>query len=292
MTEPVFGIDLGTTNSVIAWVRDGKPEVLVPDGEPIVPSIVGLDPQGQLLVGIPARNQRAAFPERTIASIKRKMGTDEKVKLGDRTLTPPEVSALVLRELARRGSLAAGVPVRKAVITVPAFFQDAQRAATRLAGEIAGLEVVRLLNEPTAAPTSRTSCTTRRSRERCGAGLPGVSRRIPRQRHLQPLPRRPHLADGARARGLAVAQPGLGRVAARRQPYRHRVGRRRAAIAGHAVVAAAGVARAASRPARVAPERRRPGGEFRGRLDGLGHPPQRASWLRRCATLRPRSTDE
>jgi molecular chaperone DnaK (HSP70) len=151
MSEPVFGIDLGTTNSVIAWVRDGKPECLAADGDPIVPSVVGLDPAGKLLVGIPAQRQRAAFPERTVASIKRKMGSDDKVALGEQKLTPPEVSALILKELARRAQDATGTRVRKVVITVPAFFQDAQRAATRLAGEIAGLEVVRLLNEPTAA---------------------------------------------------------------------------------------------------------------------------------------------
>ena len=151
MSEPIFGIDLGTTNSVIAWVRDGKPECLAIDGDPIVPSVVGLDPSGKLLVGVPAQRQRAAFPERTVASIKRKMGNDEKVRLGEQQLTPPEVSALILKEMARVAEQATGTRVRKVVVTVPAFFQDAQRAATRLAGEIAGLEVVRLLNEPTAA---------------------------------------------------------------------------------------------------------------------------------------------
>ncbi len=151
MTEPIFGIDLGTTNSVIAWVRDGKPECLAIDGDPIVPSVVGLDPSGKLLVGVPAQRQRAAFPERTVASIKRKMGNDEKVPLGEQQLTPPEVSALILKEMARVAEQATGTRVRKVVVTVPAFFADAQRAATRLAGEIAGLEVVRLLNEPTAA---------------------------------------------------------------------------------------------------------------------------------------------
>ncbi|MBK8979489.1 MAG: Hsp70 family protein [Planctomycetes bacterium] len=151
MSEPVFGIDLGTTNSVIAVVRDGVPTVLDVAGAAIVPSVVGLDPAGTLLVGAAARNQRAAYPERTISSVKRRMGSDDRIRLGNRELTPPEVSALILKELCRGAAVATGQPVRRVVITVPAFFQDAQRAATRLAGEIAGLDVVRLINEPTAA---------------------------------------------------------------------------------------------------------------------------------------------
>ncbi|MGE0145305.1 MAG: Hsp70 family protein [Planctomycetota bacterium] len=151
MSEPIFGIDLGTTNSVIAVVRDGKPEVLAIDGSPIVPSVVGFDPTGQLLVGNRARNQRAAFPDRTISSVKRRMGSSDRIRLAHHELAPPEVSALILKELCRGAQLASGIPVRRVVITVPAFFQDAQRAATRAAGEIAGLEVVRLINEPTAA---------------------------------------------------------------------------------------------------------------------------------------------
>jgi molecular chaperone DnaK (HSP70) len=151
MSEPIFGIDLGTTNSVIAVVRDGKPEVLAIDGSPIVPSVVGFDPSGLLVVGSRARNQRAAFPDRTIASIKRRMGSSDVIQLADRELTPPEVSALILKELCRGAQIATGERVRRVVITVPAFFQDAQRAATRAAGEIAGLDVVRLINEPTAA---------------------------------------------------------------------------------------------------------------------------------------------
>jgi molecular chaperone DnaK (HSP70) len=151
MSRSVFGIDLGTTNSVIAVVRDGVPRVLDVAGASLLPSVVGLDAAGRLLVGAPARNQRAAFPERTVASVKRRMGQSEPVRLGDRSLTPPEVSALILRELCRGAEQATGERVERVVITVPAFFQDAQRAATRLAGEIAGLEVVRLINEPTAA---------------------------------------------------------------------------------------------------------------------------------------------
>lgn len=151
MSEPVFGIDLGTTNSVIAWVSNGRAECIARDGNPIVPSVVGLDPQGRLLVGVAARNQRAAFPERTAVSIKRSMGTDARITLGGQEFAPPELSAMILKDLARRGEEATGQRVRRVVITVPAFFQDAQREATRQAGEIAGLEVVRLINEPTAA---------------------------------------------------------------------------------------------------------------------------------------------
>lgn len=151
MSETVFGIDLGTTNSAIAFVDAGKPQVLDLSGNVLLPSVVGLDDAGGLLIGEAARNQRAAYPERTIASIKRRMGRGGAVALGDRELTPPEVSALILKELCRHAQVATGQPVRKVIITVPAFFQDAQRAATLQAGEIAGLEVVRLINEPTAA---------------------------------------------------------------------------------------------------------------------------------------------
>lgn len=151
MSDSIFGIDLGTANSVIAVVQDGAPRVLAVADGLLLPSVLGLDPAGNLLVGERARNQRAAYPERSLSSVKRHMGSDRALRLGDRELTPPEASALILKELARGAEAATGEPVRRVVITVPAFFQDAQRAATRLAGEIAGLEVVRLINEPTAA---------------------------------------------------------------------------------------------------------------------------------------------
>jgi len=126
-------------------------EVLAADGEQIMPSYVGLSPEGQLLVGTPARNQYILYPERTVKSIKRLMGSDQRVVMGEQTYSPPEISALILRALKARAEAALGVPVTRAVITVPAYFSDAQRQATRDAGEIAGLEVVRILNEPTAA---------------------------------------------------------------------------------------------------------------------------------------------
>src|SRR5271157_201204 len=149
--EPIVGIDLGTTNSEVALVRDGQPHVLVEDGDPILPSFVGLSEDGRLLVGKAARNQWVLAPERTVKSIKRKMGQDVKVQLGDQQYRPQEISAMILRALKDRACSQLGVQVKKAVITVPAYFSDAQRNATREAGELAGLEVVRILNEPTAA---------------------------------------------------------------------------------------------------------------------------------------------
>jgi molecular chaperone DnaK len=121
------------------------------NGDLILPSVVGLDADGKLLVGRPARNRYVLAPEQTIRSIKRKMGQETTVRLGDRDYTPQEVSAIILRTLKTRAEHALGKPVAKAVITVPAFFNDAQREATREAGELAGLEVVRIINEPTAA---------------------------------------------------------------------------------------------------------------------------------------------
>src|SRR6202048_153900 len=148
--DVIVGIDLGTTNSEIAIIRDGQPHVFAEDGDPILPSFVGLSEDGRLLVGQAARNQWVLAPERTVKSIKRKMGQDVKVRLGDQEYRPQEISAMILRKLRDRAA-ACGVPVDRAVITVPAYFNDAQRQATREAGELAGLEVVRILNEPTAA---------------------------------------------------------------------------------------------------------------------------------------------
>ena len=149
--ETILGIDLGTTNSEVAIIRDGKVEVLKEDGEPILPSVVGLDAGGQLLVGAAARNQWVLAPDRTVRSIKRRMGTAETVRLGDQSYTPQEISAFILRKLKERAEKELGHAVHKAVITVPAFFNEMQREATREAGELAGLEVMRIINEPTAA---------------------------------------------------------------------------------------------------------------------------------------------
>jgi molecular chaperone DnaK (HSP70) len=149
--ELIVGIDLGTTNSEIAAFVGDRPQVLGHGKTKMLPSCVGISASGELLVGESAKNQLLVYPEQTVRSIKRKMGSDEKVSLGTKTFTPQEISAIILRELAQWGQKQLNKPVKKAVITVPAYFSDAQRQATREAGELAGLEVVRILNEPTAA---------------------------------------------------------------------------------------------------------------------------------------------
>lgn len=146
------GIDLGTTNSEVSIVENGQARVLPgEDGDPILPSCVGFSETGKLLVGREALRQYAAAPERTVKSIKRWMGTDHKTKLGDREYLPHEISAMILRALKQRAETELGEPVTQAVITVPAYFTDAQRQATKTAGEIAGFEVLQIINEPTAA---------------------------------------------------------------------------------------------------------------------------------------------
>jgi len=148
----IVGIDLGTTNSEVAVIQAGKPFV-IPDeeGRLILPSFVGMSPAGELLVGQPAKHQYIAEPENTVRSIKRKMGTDTRITLGGQVYTPPEISAFILRKLKEIAEEYLGEQVDQAVITVPAYFSDAQRQATRDAGEIAGLKVARIINEPTAA---------------------------------------------------------------------------------------------------------------------------------------------
>jgi len=175
-TERIVGIDLGTTNSLVAYMQGANP-VVIPgdDGLNLVPSVVALVENGQPVVGNSARRYLIETPERAVYSIKRLMGRGVediqeelklfpfrlaedlqpgevlRIKLGDRTFTPPEISALILRQLKRSAERFFGAPVTKAVITVPAYFNDAQRQATKDAGRIAGLEVLRLVNEPTAA---------------------------------------------------------------------------------------------------------------------------------------------
>lgn len=151
MSSIIVGIDLGTTNSELACIRDGKVEVIPIHGGKIMPSCVGLDASGQLIVGQKARNQLVAAPESTLISIKRRMGEAVKVPLGSHEFSPEEVSSFILKELKTEAEKVLGEPVTKAVITVPAFFNEHQRKATQIAGELAGLEVVRILNEPTAA---------------------------------------------------------------------------------------------------------------------------------------------
>ena len=147
----IVGIDLGTTNSGVAIVRNGAPQMLPHGDERIIPSVVGYSPAGQWLVGTPARNQYVLSPENTVRSIKREMGTDTRVQLAGRAFSPPEVSAFILRELKTIAERNLGEGISDAVITVPAYFSDAARQATRDAGQIAGFNVRRIINEPTAA---------------------------------------------------------------------------------------------------------------------------------------------
>src|SRR5882757_8565157 len=149
------GIDLGTTNSVIAATEDGKPTVIPnAEGSRTTPSVVAFTPQGDRLVGQLARRQAILNPKGTIYSAKRFIGRryDEvRFKISGRLYAPEEISALVLRKLAEDASKFLGERVTEAVITVPAYFNDAQRQATKDAGQIAGLQVLRIINEPTAA---------------------------------------------------------------------------------------------------------------------------------------------
>lgn len=152
MKDIIIGIDLGTTNSEVALIQDGKAEVLeLKNGSQQLPSYIGFDDQGELLIGETARNQYLIYPERTIKSVKRHMGEDTQLLLADKQYTPQELSAMILRHLKQVAEKETGQKINRAVITVPAFFSDAQRQATRDAGEIAGLTVERIINEPTAA---------------------------------------------------------------------------------------------------------------------------------------------
>lgn len=147
-----IGIDLGTTNSVVAVMEGGKPTVIAnAEGARTTPSIVGFSKTGERLVGQLAKRQAILNPDKTIASIKRHMGDDHKTKIDDKNYTPQEISAMILRKLADDASSYLGEKVTSAVITVPAYFNDAQRQATKDAGKIAGLDVLRIVNEPTAA---------------------------------------------------------------------------------------------------------------------------------------------
>src|SRR5215471_4651701 len=172
----IVGIDLGTTNSLVAYVdaQTGQPTCIPgPSGSTLCPSIVSLDADGSIIVGEPARRRLLTQPERSIYSVKRLMGRGPadvqnelklfpfridpssknviRVRLGDKIFTPPEISSFILRELRNWAESYFNEPVDRAVITVPAYFNDAQRQATKDAGKIAGLEVLRLVNEPTSA---------------------------------------------------------------------------------------------------------------------------------------------
>jgi len=148
----IIGIDLGTTNSVVAVMEGGSP-VVIPnsEGSRTTPSVVAFAKDGERLVGDVAKRQAVANPQRTIISIKRDMGTDKKVHIDDKSYTPQEISAMILMKLKQDAEKYLGEKITKAVITVPAYFSDSQRQATKDAGRIAGLEVLRIINEPTAA---------------------------------------------------------------------------------------------------------------------------------------------
>ncbi|AZR73175.1 molecular chaperone DnaK [Anoxybacter fermentans] len=148
----VLGIDLGTTNSCMAVIEGGEP-VVIPNAEGgrTTPSVVAFSKKGERLIGQAAKRQAITNPEQTVISIKRHMGEDYKVNLNGKDYTPQEISAMILQKLKRDAEAYLGEPVTKAVITVPAYFTDAQRQATKDAGRIAGLEVLRIINEPTAA---------------------------------------------------------------------------------------------------------------------------------------------
>lgn len=150
--DPIIGIDLGTTNSAAAWLSDDGPR-LIPNvlGETLTPSVVGVDRDGHVLVGAAARELRVTHPERCASLFKRQMGSEWTAELAGRTYSPEELSSLVLSSLKSDAEEALKMPVRRAVITVPAYFNDRQRKATIAAGVIAGFEVERILNEPTAA---------------------------------------------------------------------------------------------------------------------------------------------
>ncbi len=148
----IVGIDLGTTNSLCAVWMDGQARLIENSlGEVLTPSCVSLDTDGSVLVGRAARERLQTHPDRTAAVFKRYMGSDKTIKLGTRAFRPEELSALILKSLKADAEAALGQPVTEAIITVPAYFSDAQRKATRAAGQLAGLRVERLLNEPTAA---------------------------------------------------------------------------------------------------------------------------------------------
>ncbi|MEG1346281.1 MAG: Hsp70 family protein, partial [Acidaminococcaceae bacterium] len=148
----VIGIDLGTTNSVVAVMEGGEPTVIsTQEGGRLTPSVVGFSKSGERLVGQLAKRQAISNPDRTVSSIKRHMGTDFKVTIDDKKYSPEEISAMILQKLKEDAEKYLGEKVTQAVITVPAYFSDSQRQATKDAGKIAGLEVLRIINEPTAA---------------------------------------------------------------------------------------------------------------------------------------------
>src|SRR6478735_4826684 len=195
----IIGIDLGTTNSVVAVMEGGEPVVITnPEGSRITPSVVGFTKSGERLVGQVAKRQAVTNPENTVFSIKRFMGRkfdevneemkmvpysvvrsgngDVRIGAGDKEYSPPEVSAMILQKLKQAAEEYLGQPVTAAVITVPAYFNDAQRQATKDAGQIAGLDVKRIVNEPTAAAARSTSRSSRSGKAWSRSRRPTVTR--------------------------------------------------------------------------------------------------------------------
>jgi molecular chaperone DnaK len=179
----VVGIDLGTTNSVVAVMEGQSPTVIAnSEGSRTTPSVVAFTKTGERLVGQLAKRQAVTNPDRTISSIKRYMGTDHKVKIDGKDYTPQEISSMILQKLVNDASSYLGERVTQAVVTVPAYFNDAQRQATKDAGKIAGLDVLRIINEPTAAARLRPRQEGQRDDPRVGSRRRHVRRVDPRGR--------------------------------------------------------------------------------------------------------------
>ena len=175
------GIDLGTTNSVVSVLEGGEPTVIAnAEGARTTPSIVAFAKNGEVLVGEVAKRQAVTNSDRTIRSVKRHMGTAWSVDIDGKKYTPQEISARVLQKLKRDAEAYLGEPVTDAVVTVPAYFNDAQRQATKEAGEIAGLNVLRIINEPTAAALAYGLDKVEKE-----ADDPGLR---PRRRHVRRVP--------------------------------------------------------------------------------------------------------
>ena len=178
----IIGIDLGTTNSCVAVMEGGEPVVIAnAEGARTTPSVVAFSKNGERLVGQVAKRQAVTNPDRTIISIKRDMGTDRRVAIDGKDYTPQDISAMTLMKLKADAEAYLGETVTQAVITVPAYFTDAQRQATKDAGKIAGLDVKRIINEPTAASLAyglllqgRGPLVSMKSQVR-----PGIARRFP-----------------------------------------------------------------------------------------------------------------